>query len=160
MAEAKTSSEVEEEPAKAVAEGESAPDKEVDWQAEAKKWKALSRKHEANEKALASKASEYDKYLESQKTEEQKRVEALQRAEKERDEANASLARMAAGIKYGLSEEDLALLGAGEDFEERAKTLAERLKAGSPVRARSATQGVEAGSTVSDDFLGEVLRSR
>lgn len=44
----------------------------TDWKAEAEKWKALSRKNEAQAKSNADKAEQFDAFQESQKTELQK----------------------------------------------------------------------------------------
>ncbi len=54
-------------------------------------------------------------------------------ARRERDEARADAARIRVGAKYGLSPEDvedLSTSGTPEDFDARAKRLAERLKTG------------------------------
>lgn len=60
---------------------------EVNWEAEATKWKTLSRQNEAQAKANAEKAREFDAYQESQKTELQKVQDALAAANAARDEA-------------------------------------------------------------------------
>lgn len=113
----------------------------TDWQAEATKWKELARKHEDRAKSNAEKAKAYEDYLESQKSEEQKRAEQYQALESERDQAMAQAERYRAGLKYGLSDEDLALLGPGEDFDKRAKALAERIH--SDPRRRNLAQNSE-----------------
>lgn len=114
---------------------------DTDWQAEAGKWKELARKHEDRAKTNAQKAQAYDEYLESQKSEEEKRDERLTVLQSERDSALADAARYRAGLKYGLTDDELALLGAGEDFDERAKALAERLRVDQ--RRRNPAQGSE-----------------
>jgi len=58
---------------------------EVDYKAEAEKWKSLSRQNEAQAKANAEKAKRFDEFEEAQKTE-------LQKAE---DRATAAVARAA-----------------------------------------------------------------
>lgn len=52
-------------------------DAQVDWKAEAEKWKSLSRKHEDASKANADKAKLYDDAQEAAKTEAQKQADAL-----------------------------------------------------------------------------------
>lgn len=53
---------------------------EVDYRAEAEKWKALSRQNEAQAKANAEKAREFDALQEANKTELQKAIEAAEAA--------------------------------------------------------------------------------
>lgn len=104
---------------------------EKDWKAEAEKWKAFARKHEDAAKANAEKAKRFDEFEESQKTELQKAADAAAKAKAEADAVRAELARMQAAVKYGLSEDDLDLLGTHggpEEIEQRAERLAARLR--------------------------------
>lgn len=57
----------------------------TDWQAEAEKWKALSRKHEDSSKANADKAKLYDDAQEAAKTEAQKQADALAKLQQENE---------------------------------------------------------------------------
>jgi len=102
-----------------------------DWQAEAEKWKAFARKHEDTAKANADKARQFDALEESQKSEMQKAAERTAAAEAEAATSRGELAVMRAAVKFGLSADDLDLLGTHgtpEEIEARAEKLAARLK--------------------------------
>src|SRR5438270_6909774 len=66
---------------------------EVDYRAEAEKWKALSRQNEAQAKANASAAKRLADLEEAQKTEAQKLADAKVAAEKAAVDAQTELAR-------------------------------------------------------------------
>ena len=66
---------------------------DTDWQAEATKWKQLSRQNEAQAKANAEKARQFDALEEAKKTELQKAQEALTAAEKRAADAEAARLR-------------------------------------------------------------------
>lgn len=66
---------------------------QVDWRAEAEKWKTLSRQNEAQAKANAEKARQYDAFEESQKTELQKAQDAAAAAQQRAAEAEARALR-------------------------------------------------------------------
>lgn len=110
---------------------------------EVEKWKALARKHEERAKANADAARRLAEIEESQKTEQQKLEDARAAAEKRAADTAAELARMKAVVKYGLTEDDLALLGSGtpEEIEERAEKLAARLKVATPAAPPAAGLG-------------------
>lgn len=77
------------------AEANESPDTgEVDYKAEAEKWKALARKHEANAKSNAEKAKKADELEESQKTEQQKVSDELDRLKSENSTLTASQTRL------------------------------------------------------------------
>ena len=88
---------------------------QVDWEAEARKWKELSRKNESRMKENAEKARLYDEAQEQGKSELQKAQEAAAKAEARAAamEAEAMRARVAAAtgvdadLLYGSSEEEL-----------------------------------------------------
>ena len=88
---------------------------EKDWEAEATKWKALSRKHEDSAKANAEKAKRLDEFEESQKTELQKAADKAAAAEAKATELElrALRAEVAAskgvpvGLLSGSNEEEL-----------------------------------------------------
>lgn len=77
-------------------------------------------------KELAAKLKEYE---DRDKTEAQKQADAIQAAKAELDAARAEAARYRAAAKFGLTEDDLALLDGvpGDQLEERAAKLAARL---------------------------------
>lgn len=112
---------------------------------------------EANKEAekLRLKLKEYE---DRDKTEAEKAAEALQELALERDGAVSELARMRAALKYGLSTDDLDLLGSGpaEDIEARAKRLADRLaESGSPRKPQpDPSQGrrTPSGTSTADQF--------
>ena len=88
---------------------------QVDWEAEARKWKELSRKNESRMKENAEKARLYDEAQEQGKSELQKAQEAAAKAEARAAamEAEAMRARVAAAtgvdadLLYGSSEDEL-----------------------------------------------------
>ncbi|MBD3689869.1 hypothetical protein H8R18_01280 [Nanchangia anserum] len=109
---------------------------EVDWKAEAAKWKAYSRKNEDRAKENAEKARAWDEWQESQKSEDDKRADELDTLTRERDD-NALRAHLAeAALEHGLTKEQLAILGTGDldSLSERAAALAQLL--GTAPRAR------------------------
>lgn len=65
----------------------------TDWQAEAEKWKTLSRQNEAQAKANAEKAQRFDALEEANKTELQKAQDALAAANQRATEAEAARLR-------------------------------------------------------------------
>lgn len=132
---------------------------EMDWKAEAEKWKALSRKNEETAKANVEKAKAYEAWQESQKTVEEKRQDEVKRLNSERDEALRRAMAAEAALKYGLTADDLALLGGSDadSFDERAKALAERLNPRSP--GRDPNLGLEnTSSSVSHDWIRQALK--
>jgi hypothetical protein len=76
-------------------------------------------------KELEAKVKEYE---DRDKTETQRAAEATEASKRERDAAKAEAFGLRMLVKYGLDEEDLDLLGAGDEaqIEARAKRLAER----------------------------------
>jgi len=106
-------------------ETQSASDTEstdVDWKAEAEKWKSLSRKHEERAKANAEKATRYDDVIESQKTEAQKTAERLAEAELIAKESKIRAIRAEVAALKGVPAE--LLTGTTEsEIEESATSL-------------------------------------
>lgn len=95
---------------------------DVDYKAEADKWKALARKHEARAKATAEKASKYDEVVESQKTEAQKSAERLAEAERLAHESKIRAVRAEVAALKGVPPELLS--GTTEaEVEESATAL-------------------------------------
>jgi hypothetical protein len=122
-----------------------------DWEAEAAKWKALSRKHEDTAKANADKAKRLDELEESQKSELQKAADAATKAQAEAAEARAQLAIREAALKHGLSADDLELLGSHgtpEEIDARAEKLASRLKAAADSKPKPDFGGGDRGEDV------------
>lgn len=75
---------------------------EVDWQAEATKWKALSRQNEAKAKANADKAQQYDSFQESQKTELQKAQDTAAKWEAQYKQAQTQALRAETAAKNNI----------------------------------------------------------
>lgn len=75
----------------------------VDWEAEARKWKDLSRKNEANAKANADKAKRFDELEEQSKTELQKAIERAERAEKRAADAEIASIRSTIAAEKGIA---------------------------------------------------------
>jgi colicin import membrane protein len=96
--------------------------------------KALAAERDARKAAEKRAADAEAKVAEAEKaklTEQERATVERDEARKEAAEARAELARIRVGSKYGLSPDDVADLstaGSPEDFDARAKRLAERLK--------------------------------
>lgn len=77
-------------------------------------------------------------YEDRDKTEQQRSAEAAEASKREAADAKAEVIRLRMLVKYGLDEEDLDLLGAGDEaqIEARAKRLSDRFagKADDPKR--------------------------
>lgn len=143
--------------------GKPTPDQaDKDWQAEAEKWKALSRKHEDASRANADKARQFEEWQQSQKSEQQKADEAAQKLQDERDEALRDAALARAALTHGLTADDLELIGGGtpEEIDAKAQKLAERLKAGQQASPHTPDPrlGQEQRPTGSGDWLRDQLQ--
>ena len=75
----------------------------IDYQAEADKWKAMSRKHEATAKANADAAKRLAEIEEAQKTAEQKAADKAATTERERDAAKLDALRLSVALDKGLT---------------------------------------------------------
>lgn len=86
-------------------ETETAPTEqtEIDYKAEAEKWKALSRKNEETAKANAEKARSFDALEEANKTEQQRLAERAEAAEKELATTRLESARNQVALEKGLT---------------------------------------------------------
>jgi hypothetical protein len=95
------------------------PDKELtpeELRAEADKWKAMSRKHEAEAKANAAKAKQLDAFEEAQKSEQEKLTARAEAAEKALADVTARALRSEIAIAKGLPTTALPLIvGATEE---------------------------------------------
>ena len=114
--------------------------KQVDWEAEARKWKELSRKNESRMKENAEKARLYDEAQEQGKSELQKAQEAAAKAEARAAamEAEALRARVAAATGV-----DADLLSGSSEDELRAS--AERLLAWRAAQVPKGAPATDAG---------------
>lgn len=131
---------------------------------DAEHWKRMSRQNERDKKALAKANAEMAKRLEqvenASKSEEQIRSERAVAAEQERDALRAELTRLRIAARYGIGEDDLDLLGAGEEdeIEARAKRVAElsaaaaALAAPSPSVTRRPVESMRPGASPSGDM--------
>ena len=105
-----------------VAGGAAEKAQETDWEAEARKWKELSRKNEARMKENAEKARLYDEAQEQGKSELQKAQEAAAKAEARAAAMEAEVMRATVAASTGV---DADLLSGSSEEELRAS--AERL---------------------------------
>jgi len=95
---------------------------DVDYKAEADKWKALARQNEKQAKANAEKASRYDEVIESQKSEAQKTADRLAEAEKVAKDSKVRAIRAEVAALKGVPAE--LLTGETEsEVEESASAL-------------------------------------
>lgn len=94
----------------------------TDWEAEARKWKDLSRKNEARAKDNAEKARLYDKAQEEGKSELQKALDAAQKAESRAAALEAQVLRAKVAAAKGV-DADLLAGSTQEELEESADKL-------------------------------------
>lgn len=113
---------------------------QVDWEAEARKWKELSRKNEARMKENAEKARLYDEAQEQGKSELQKAQEAAAKAEARAAAMEAEAMRAKVAAATGV---DADLLSGSSEEELRAS--AERLLAWRGVQVPKGAPAADAG---------------
>ncbi|MEU6543883.1 hypothetical protein [Streptomyces sp. NPDC046859] len=130
----------------------------TDWEAEALKWKALSRQHERQHLTalgfkskdeidqLREAAQKYAEFEDTQKTELQRATERAQSVEQQLADLQATNARLMAAATHNIPPDLIDLLGSGssDEINARAEALAERLKAASPAAAPAQHRPVEA----------------
>lgn len=127
--------------------------------AEADKWKALSRQHEAKAKSNAEAAKKYAEFEDSQKTEQQRLNDKLAAAEVELQQYRVYGIRQDAAREAGLDPELAEYITEVEPEKalEQAKKLAARIKPAEPAGA-DMRQGVrpvaKAGPSVDDWIRG------
>lgn len=129
----------------------------MDWEAEATKWKALSRQHENKHLAalgfkskdeieqLRQAAQKYAEFEDAQKSEIQKAQEQARTFEQQLADERAQNARLLAAATHNIPPDLIELLGAGsvDEINSRAEALAERLKAAAPAPAPASARPVE-----------------
>lgn len=113
---------------------------QVDWEAEARKWKELSRKNEARMKENAEKARLYDEAQEQGKSELQKAQEAAAKAEARAAAMEAEAMRAKVAAATGV---DADLLSGSSEEELRAS--AERLLAWRGAQVPKGAPATDAG---------------
>ena len=113
---------------------------QVDWEAEARKWKELSRKNESRMKENAEKARLYDEAQEQGKSELQKAQEAAAKAEARAAAMEAEAMRAKVAAATGV---DADLLSGSSEEELRAS--AERLLAWRAVQVPKGAPATDAG---------------
>ena len=114
--------------------------KQVDWEAEARKWKELSRKNESRMKENAEKARLYDEAQEQGKSELQKAQEAAAKAEARAAAMEAEALRAKVAAATGV---DADLLSGSSEEELRAS--AERLLAWRGAQVPKGAPAADAG---------------
>lgn len=114
--------------------------KQVDWEAEARKWKELSRKNESRMKENAEKARLYDEAQEQGKSELQKAQEAAAKAEARAAAMEAEAMRAKVAAATGV---DADLLSGSSEEELRAS--AERLLAWRGAQVPKGAPATDAG---------------
>lgn len=124
--------------APAAAAEDTAP--QVDWEAEARKWKELSRKNESRMKENAEKARLYDEAQEQGKSELQKAQEAAAKAEARAAAMEAEVMRAKVAAATGV---DADLLSGSSEDELRAS--AERLLAWRGAQVPKGAPAADAG---------------
>jgi hypothetical protein len=125
-----------------------------DWQAEAEKWKALARKHEANAKANAGAAAKLATLEEADKTEIQKLTDRVTLAEKRAEEAETKALRAEVAGSMGLTAAQAKRL-VGSTEEELRADAAELLESfGGGKKADDAAAGDAGKSDTGDKGAG------
>lgn len=104
--------------------------KDPDYKAEAEKWKALARKHEAQAKANADKAKKLDELEDASKSEVEKATAKVTEAEKRAQEAELRALRLEIAAEKGLTPAQAKrLVGTNrEELEADADELVETFK--------------------------------
>jgi hypothetical protein len=129
----------------------------TDWEAEAAKWKSLSRQHERQHLSalgfkskdeidhLRQAAQKYAEFEDTQKSELQRANERAQSVEQKLADLQSTNARLMAAATHNIPPDLIDLLGSGSDEEinARAEALAERLKATAPPPAATQHRPVE-----------------
>jgi len=107
--------------------GEEPTGGEPDWKAEAEKYKALSRKHEARAKENYDKAKRLDELEEANKTETQKLADKATEAEKRAAAAEAKATKYEVAAELGIQPKHMKYLHGAtkEEIEESAKGILE-----------------------------------
>lgn len=131
-----------------VAGGAAEKAQETDWEAEARKWKELSRKNESRMKENAEKARLYDEAQEQGKSELQKAQEAAAKAEARAAAMEAEMMRAKVAASTGV---DADLLSGSSEEELRAS--AERLIAWRGAQVSKGAPSSDAG------IRGEQIRA-
>lgn len=130
----------------------------TDWEAEALKWKSLSRQHERQHLSalgfkskdeidqLRQAAQKYSEFEDTQKSELQRANERARSVEQQLDAMRSTNARLMAAATHNIPPDLIELLGSGTDDEinARAEVLAERLKANAPAASPTSQRPVEA----------------
>lgn len=124
-----------------VAGGAAEKAQETDWEAEARKWKELSRKNEARMKENAEKARLYDEAQEQGKSELQKAQEAAAKAEARADALESKVLRAQVAAAKGV-DADLLSGSTQEELEASADRLLAWHAAQTPKGAPSSDAGV------------------
>ncbi len=124
-----------------VADGAAEKAQETDWEAEARKWKELSRKNEARMKENAEKAKLYDEAQEQGKTELQKAQEAAAKAEARAAALETKVLRAQVAAAKGV-DADLLSGTSQEELEASADRLLAWRGAQTPKGAPSSDAGV------------------
>lgn len=124
-----------------VADGAAEKAQETDWEAEARKWKELSRKNESRMKENAEKAKLYDKAQEQGKSELQKAQEAAAKAEARVTALESKVLRSQVAATKGV-DADLLSGTSQEELEASADRLLAWRSAQNPKGAPAADAGV------------------
>lgn len=128
----------------------------TDWKAEARKW-------EGRAKDNSTAAARLKELEDAQKTTEERLTGTLDERTRERDEARRDLVRLRAAVKYGLDEDDLDLLGDGDEdvVFKRAERLAARPKVDAKRKTTNRTLGrTEEAKVDPDAWLRDAVRRR
>lgn len=145
-------------------ETEATTDTEVDYKAEAEKWKALSRQNEATAKANAEKARSFDALEEANKTEQQRLSERAEAAEKALAAKELEVARSRVALEKGLtSNQAKRLVGSTPDeLSADADELLADLGKQTNRPAADLSQGVKAkaGEQSPADAFAEIIRKQ
>ena len=133
----------------------------VDWEAKYKETLAHSRKHETRAKENAAAAKELADLKAAQMSDQEKATAAAQAADERAAKAERESALLRAAIDHKLTKDDLELLDGvpADQINDRAKKLADRIKAAAPAGASGTEVGGQRTSTPLDEQLAEARKN-
>lgn len=119
-------------------EGDTDTETVTDWEAEARHWKKMARRHEANAKKNHAKAERLDQIEAEQMSELEKARAQAEEATARAKHLEITAARATIGAKYGI-DADLLLGETDEEITEHAKRLLAWREAAAPAGVSRAT---------------------
>ncbi len=127
---------------------------EVDWKSEAEKWKAFSRKNEADFKQMKAKAAKWEEHEKAQLSETERLQAELDEARRELKQSQLTAMRNKIAGEYGVPAEHIHG-DSEEELTESAKRLREFVESARPKRT-SGDKGVRGDDIKSKDARTDI----